>query len=181
MKNTKICKKCGRELPLSEFYKDKSRKDGLEYRCKECKKQYKVDNREYILEYHKQYNAEHKAERAVYMKQRRATLEGYTYNIRHSNLYEDRKHGRCGEDEDPLPPHSYYIEKFSEGVDYYDGRKYPFNELGFDRIDDKLPHTIDNIVVATAFHNKDRWYKHMTVEEYREYIQQQNEELELVL
>lgn len=33
---TKICRNCGRELPLSEFNKDKSRKDGLDYQCREC-------------------------------------------------------------------------------------------------------------------------------------------------
>lgn len=36
MDNTKICTKCGRELPLSEFNKDKNRKDGLHPWCKEC-------------------------------------------------------------------------------------------------------------------------------------------------
>lgn len=34
----KVCKKCGRELPISEFNKDKHRKDGLDYRCRECNK-----------------------------------------------------------------------------------------------------------------------------------------------
>ena len=28
MMDTKICKKCGRELPLSEFYGEKGHKDG---------------------------------------------------------------------------------------------------------------------------------------------------------
>ena len=37
---TKVCPKCGRELPLSEFYKDKSNKDGLRTYCKECHKEY---------------------------------------------------------------------------------------------------------------------------------------------
>lgn len=35
---TKICIKCGRELPLSEFYKHKGRKDGYFTYCKECLK-----------------------------------------------------------------------------------------------------------------------------------------------
>ena len=33
---TKVCSKCGRELPLSEFYKKLDSKDGLQSRCKEC-------------------------------------------------------------------------------------------------------------------------------------------------
>ena len=37
---TKKCSKCGRELPVSEFYKNKSCKDGLRPYCKECHKEY---------------------------------------------------------------------------------------------------------------------------------------------
>lgn len=36
---TKRCYRCGKELPLSEFYKDKDKKDGLNVRCKECEKE----------------------------------------------------------------------------------------------------------------------------------------------
>jgi len=36
----KKCSKCGRELPLSEFDKNKSMKDGLDHKCKDCKKEY---------------------------------------------------------------------------------------------------------------------------------------------
>lgn len=35
-KETKLCTKCGRELPISEFYAKTGTKDGLAYRCKEC-------------------------------------------------------------------------------------------------------------------------------------------------
>ena len=35
-KGTKACSKCKRELPISEFYKDKSKKDGLCNQCKNC-------------------------------------------------------------------------------------------------------------------------------------------------
>jgi len=35
---TKVCTKCGRELPLSEFHKTKTTKDGLKIYCKICRK-----------------------------------------------------------------------------------------------------------------------------------------------
>lgn len=35
---TKKCSKCGRELPLSEFYSKKTSFDGLQSWCKECQK-----------------------------------------------------------------------------------------------------------------------------------------------
>ncbi len=37
---TKMCTKCGRELPLSEFNKQKATKDGLIPWCKSCTREY---------------------------------------------------------------------------------------------------------------------------------------------
>lgn len=37
-KGTKVCSRCRRELPISEFYKNKRNKDGLQHYCKKCKK-----------------------------------------------------------------------------------------------------------------------------------------------
>lgn len=46
----KTCSYCGQSKPLSEFHKDKSRKDGLQYRCKICdrpkNKRWQQNNRE---------------------------------------------------------------------------------------------------------------------------------------
>ena len=43
---TKKCPKCGRELPLSEFSKHKSRSDGLQCWCKSCvNERYKTRDR----------------------------------------------------------------------------------------------------------------------------------------
>lgn len=33
---TKVCKRCGRELPVSDFYTNNKAKDGLATYCKEC-------------------------------------------------------------------------------------------------------------------------------------------------
>jgi hypothetical protein len=68
MKLTKICthKSCifeGQEQSISNFCKDRPRKDGLSYHCKSCMKQknkqrYK-DNRTKILTQNKQYSKNH--------------------------------------------------------------------------------------------------------------------------
>ena len=39
---TKRCYKCGEVKPRSEFYKDRSRSDGLDPRCKSCTKAHKA-------------------------------------------------------------------------------------------------------------------------------------------
>lgn len=37
---TKKCSKCGRELPVSEFWKNITKDDGLQDYCKDCGKEY---------------------------------------------------------------------------------------------------------------------------------------------
>jgi hypothetical protein len=37
---TKVCRKCGRELPIDLFYPNKSLKGGYDNSCKECKNEY---------------------------------------------------------------------------------------------------------------------------------------------
>lgn len=36
---TKKCTGCGRELPVTEFYRKSNTHDGLQYRCKECQRE----------------------------------------------------------------------------------------------------------------------------------------------
>lgn len=42
---TKICGKCGKELSIDNFYKDKSTKDGLHNYCKDCIKSYRTSKK----------------------------------------------------------------------------------------------------------------------------------------
>ena len=76
-KKTKVCSKCKEEKPITEFGKDKGRKDGRKYNCKVCRresqkkyyednqekerariKKYKEDNREKISAWRKKYYEE---------------------------------------------------------------------------------------------------------------------------
>ena len=43
--NTKYCTKCERELPVSQFDRDRSNPDGLYANCKDCKRAYRQANR----------------------------------------------------------------------------------------------------------------------------------------
>jgi len=223
MKNTKRCSKCGRELPLDCFSKNKTKKDGLQGECKECRKQYddkyrnentdyfkqyraehadyfkqykskwnadhadevatygkqyRAEHADYLKQYGKQYRTEHVEERKQYDAERRATLEGYAYNIRCSNLGADIKYGRCGKDEDLLPPLEYYVWALQQR-DLYDGKQYHWSEMGLDRIYNDKPHTFANVVPCSTANNKRRHRK--SFEEFCELMRKENEELELVL
>lgn len=40
---TKVCRKCGKTLPISDFHKNKKSSDGLHSYCKECHKEYNLE------------------------------------------------------------------------------------------------------------------------------------------
>jgi hypothetical protein len=62
--NTKICSKCNTEKDFKDFAKDNSRKDGLMYVCKLCRKnqnkKYRQENKEKVMAYSEKYNKENK-------------------------------------------------------------------------------------------------------------------------
>lgn len=169
----KICSKCGRELPLECFSKDKSNKYGLQAYCKECKKQYKkqwqAEHADAIKQYFKQYDAEHAEARKQYKKQYKkqyyATIEGYARHIRYANLRKDRMYGRIAADEDPLPSLEYYIWALQQ-PDFYDGKQYHWSEMGLDRIYNDKPHTFANVVPCSTKNNNRR--QKMNFEEFCE-------------
>lgn len=52
----RICSKCKISKPFSEYTKNKSRKGGIESKCKTCIKSYKDNNKEKIKTYNNKYN-----------------------------------------------------------------------------------------------------------------------------
>lgn len=80
---TKFCNKCGQEKPISEFGKNKSKKDGLQTQCKACVKLYKQkhysENKSYYIEKAK-----------AYRQKGRENLNEYKSNLICSICGEDR-------------------------------------------------------------------------------------------
>lgn len=56
--DTKQCSRCKRRLPVSEYYKDKKRPDGLRMQCKGCEREYASQNADRISEYQRRYREE---------------------------------------------------------------------------------------------------------------------------
>lgn len=78
----KQCSKCGKWLPISEFHKDRTTKDKLEHRCKQCRK---VDGQRYkrrIKNYSRIYQQTHKEQINKYLKNRRETDLKYNLNCK---------------------------------------------------------------------------------------------------
>lgn len=116
---TKCCTRCQRDLPLSAFHRDGTMADGLERRCKTCRKEVAAAryerNREKILEKCREYFEANRAEcmarnaewTAAHPEQVRAHLKKYTatltaeqrqqINARRRQRYAARKATQQGE------------------------------------------------------------------------------------
>ncbi len=68
---TKLCTKCQLEKPVTEFYRNTRERGGLQYKCKDCFKQYSHDNSSHIAAYKENYQEENREKIAVYRKQYR--------------------------------------------------------------------------------------------------------------
>lgn len=73
---TRICRKCGQELPLSEFAKNKTCELGYSYTCKQCKREYyrryRAANPEKCRERNRKWDAENAEKRRKYYRKRYA-------------------------------------------------------------------------------------------------------------
>lgn len=89
----KICSKCGEILPLSEFSKCKSSKDGLQYWCKDCqkalKKEYYQNHRENELKKRAEWRAKNPTYNAEYHQANKEKKAAYN-----AEYYDPQKNPR---------------------------------------------------------------------------------------
>ena len=82
----KKCSKCKIQKPLTEFNKDKTKKDGLDNKCKTCKAQYYVQNKEKIAKQQVQYRSENREkileQKAQYYAKRKSEQPSCVYQIK---------------------------------------------------------------------------------------------------
>ena len=93
MEETKVCSRCKRELPKTEFHKASRSKDGLYTYCKECnterlrewREKNRERSREYNRSYWKSYYKKNKDNRDEYIKKYNAAL--YELRRRHTEEF----------------------------------------------------------------------------------------------
>lgn len=94
----KRCSGCGEVKGVEDFWRNKSRKDGLDHRCKACKRRYHEENREAIAEYKRRYREENReaaAERQRrYRERNREALQEYSRRYREENREAMREYER---------------------------------------------------------------------------------------
>lgn len=140
---TKICTKCGRQLPISTEYfkKNKTCKYGLSSVCKECQKkldkQYRDANKNHIKEYLKQWaknNNDHlkKYRKHWYEENKEYYIQYYEENIEHIKQYRKDKTEHIAEYNKEWAENNKdyrkeyfrkYYEKNKENYQYYQNSK----------------------------------------------------------
>lgn len=90
---TKICNTCGRELPITMFYKNNQRRDGHTGRCADCTK---VRRKEYDHKYNRTEKARENARRYYYSEKGQKVKKEYrvAYLDAHKDDPEWRDHMR---------------------------------------------------------------------------------------
>lgn len=86
-KGTKVCSKCKRELPISEFYKCKIFGDGLHNRCKKCQKEYM---KKYVRSERGKQSNKRRADRCKNTFGRKGSCRGGNILVRDYELTEDQ-------------------------------------------------------------------------------------------
>jgi len=144
---TKICTKCKEPKDVSEFVKNKTAKDGLDYSCKTCQEQYyqthKIERAEYIqnnkvkiAKRQKRYQQDHKAEIAEqkeqYYQDHKAEIVEYQkeYHQKHKadKVEYDREYYQARREERIAYNMQYDKDHKAEKFEYY--KKYRQTEAG---------------------------------------------------
>lgn len=111
----KTCNKCEVEKPATPeyFHRNKSKKDGLEYTCKECRKEYDKkyyqENKEKKHEYDKKYYQENKEYYKKYSEEHKEERREYSRNHYQENKEEKLEYSRIHYQENKEHYREYFV------------------------------------------------------------------------
>lgn len=142
MEDTKVegfkrCIKCGRILPITEFAKNKTKKDGLTNWCKACTKAYNV-------KYYTDYYAKNKEKKAAYNDEYRDPQKnpiGWAKSMVGCYRAMDRQRGF---DDSQTITADWFVQNIAYKPCKYCGKQ-GIGLVGCNRIDNTKGHTIDNV------------------------------------
>ena len=162
----KVCSKCKVEKPLTEFYKNKSRKDGHRCACKSCSAKYRAkynakyyaENKEELAKYNAKYNAENKEELAKYRAK---------YNAKYyaENKEEKVKYGakyRAENKEEIAKRHAKYRAENKEEIAGYDAKYRARRKAGQPNCVYQIKNLENNkVYIGETIRGELRWKRHL--------------------
>ena len=144
---TKRCGKCGRILPITEFSKDKSRKDGLNHYCKQCdrakRKKYHITHRDSELKRVAEYYQENKDKIADYYDPQTHPMNWARNMV---NAYRQMDRDRFGDDSQTITA-EWFLEHIAYRQCAHCGKQ-GIGLVGCNRLDNTKGHTEDNVEAA---------------------------------
>ena len=105
---TKTCSKCKRELPLSKFHADKRKPDGTGCACRDCKNQYKRDNKEKLLITQK----ERRKRQKVDLSEKQVAWNKVYYALKTGKISKPESCEICGNEGNIQAHHADYSKSF---------------------------------------------------------------------
>lgn len=104
---TKVCRICGKELPLTEFWKNPRAKDGLENRCKTCLKEknkksyyeHQQERRDTIKKWHENHKEQDALKGKIYREQHRKELNEKKKTYRKENATKIKMYANAHKEE----------------------------------------------------------------------------------
>lgn len=124
-KLTKICSKCNTEKELSQFNKDKRRKDGLNSNCRTCTKEYSNSVRHKYKETYLKYYANNKEKLSNQKKERykrdadivKAQVKNYRDNNKDKLLERNRRYRSNNKEKVALKQKEYQRQRYLDNTD----------------------------------------------------------------
>ena len=122
-----VCSKCSEPKNQGEFPRDASKKSGYANQCKECRRQYRLDNADALKESRRLYRSRPENRYKTYKES--AIYRGYKWLLSNAEfmLFWQKPCGYCGDD---------------------------IETIGLDRIDPALPYQSGNIEPCCASCNR---------------------------
>lgn len=108
---TKVCTKCKRELPLSEFHADKRREQGVGSECRDCKKKYRHENKDKLMVAQNERNIGNKKE----LSPKRKAWNALYYALQTGKIIKPDTCEICGSIEN-IQGHHYFLPRLVVGL-----------------------------------------------------------------